>query len=225
MASKIKKPYIVSVAGMTPDDNILIIERLNCVDGVSAIELNLSCPNLIGKPQMAYDFRETDNFLYKICKDLKKPLGVKLPPYFDPVHFQKMSDILNNYPISFVTCINSIGNALVIDPHSETVVIKPKSGFGGIGGDFIKPTALANVRMFSKLLTCDISVIGCGGIKSGWDAFEHILCGASAVQIGTQLWKEGVKCFERISEELKLIMIEKGYNNINDFKGKLKEII
>ena len=225
MASKISnKPYIVSVSGMTPDDNISILEHLNCVDGVSAIELNLSCPNLIGKPQMAYDFKETDDFLYRICKDLRKPLGVKLPPYFDSVHFQKMADILNNYPISFVTCINSIGNGLVIDPHSESVVIKPKSGFGGIGGDFIKPTALANVRMFSKLLNCDISVIGCGGIKSGWDAFEHILCGASAVQIGTQLWKEGIGCFERISNELKLIMEEKGYQFVKDFRGKLKEI-
>lgn len=225
MASQIKeKPYIVSVSGMTPDDNIRILEQLNSVDGISAIELNLSCPNLPGKPQMAYDFRETDDFLYKVCKDLRKPLGVKLPPYFDFIHFEKMAAILNNYPISFVTCINSIGNGLVIDPHSESVVIKPKGGFGGIGGDFIKPTALANVRMFSKLLNCDISVIGCGGIKTGLDAFEHILCGASAVQIGTQLWKEGVGCFERISNELKLIMEKKGYRFIDDFRGKLKEI-
>jgi dihydroorotate dehydrogenase (fumarate) len=78
--------------------------------------------------------------------------------------------------------------------------------------------------MFFQLLNCDISVIGCGGIKTGLDAFEHILCGASAVQIGTQLWKEGVGCFERISNELKLIMSEKGYQFIDDFRGKLKEI-
>ena len=226
-AEKIKvhnKPYFISVSGMTPDDNILILRELSHNHCVDAIELNLSCPNLFGKPQMAYDFDETDDFLYKICKDLVKPLGVKLPPYFDMIHFERMAKILNNYPINFVTCINSIGNGLVIDTESESVVIKPKNGFGGIGGDFIKPTALANVRMFYQLLRSDIQVIGCGGIKSGKDAFEHILCGASAVQIGTQLWKEGLYCFERISNELKNIMIEKGYTNISQFRGKLKSL-
>ena len=93
-----------------------------------------------------------------------------------------------------------------------------------IGGDYIKPTALANVRIFSQLLRPSIAVIGCGGVKSGSDAFEHILCGATAVQIGTQLMKEGTDCFARIATELQQIMQQKGYTNINDFKGKLKTI-
>jgi dihydroorotate dehydrogenase (fumarate) len=110
-----------------------------------------------------------------------------------------------------------------IDTATESTVIKPKNGFGGIGGLFIKPTALANVRMFYKLLN-NIDVVGCGGVQTGQDAFEHILCGASMVQIGTTLWEEGKTCFERISNELTEIMEIKGYNSINDFKGKLNEI-
>ena len=74
------------------------------------------------------------------------------------------------------------------------------------------------------LLDKSVSVIGCGGIKNGQDAFEHILCGASAVQIGTQFMREGTGCFERIESELLALMKEKGYNSINDFKGKLKEV-
>ena len=155
---------------------------------------------------------------------MKQPLGVKLPPYFDMPHFDMMAEVLNNFPISFVTCVNSIGNGLVVDPVSETTVIKPKHGFGGIGGDFIKPTALANVRKFYTLLDKTVSVIGCGGIKNGQDAFEHILCGASAVQIGTQFMREGEGCFERIEKELSSIMKDKGYSSIEDFKGSLKDV-
>lgn len=55
------------------------------------------------------------------------------------------------------------------------------------------------------------------------DAFEMILCGASAVQVGTCHWNEGPKCFDRICKELEDLMAKKGYSSIEDFKGKLKE--
>ena len=61
-----------------------------------------------------------------------------------------------------------------------------------------------------------------GGIITGLDAFEYILCGASAVQIGTIFYKEGVECFERISNELINIMKDKKYTNLESFRGKLK---
>ena len=59
--------------------------------------------------------------------------------------------LINKYDIDFLTCINSIGNGLVINPETDTVVIKPKNGFGGIGGSCIKATALANVRKFYRV--------------------------------------------------------------------------
>ena len=131
----------------------------------------------------------------------------------------KRAAIFNKFPLSFVNCVNSIGNGLYID--DETVVIRPKNGFGGIGGEYIKPTALANVHAFYQRLNPTIQIIGTGGVLTGRDAFEHILCGASMVQVGTTLHKEGVGVFERITEELKAIMLEKGYESIEDFRGKL----
>lgn len=222
--AKYNKPFFLSVSGMSLEENIKIIQHLNHIDEISAIELNLSCPNLPGKPQTAYDFAQTEIVLEKIMPLCSKPLGVKLPPYFDIIHFHQMAEILNQFPLRFVTCINSIGNALVIDSDKEEVVIKPKDGFGGIGGDYVKPTALANVRQFYTLLRKDIDVVGCGGIKSGVDAFEHILCGASVVQLGTILMQEGVSAFDRIAQELQEIMQKKGYQNLLDFKGKLKSL-
>lgn len=223
-ATNYVKPFLLSVAGLTLDNNLTMLKAIRQVDAVAAVELNLSCPNVIGKPQTGYDFDRTKYVLDCIFAFYDKPLGVKLPPYFDIVHFEIMADILNQYPLQFVTCVNSIGNGLLIDVDAESIVIKPKGGFGGIGGDYIKPTALANVHKFYQLLRNDIAIIGCGGVKSGQDAFEHILCGASAVQIGTQLMRVGTNCFRQIAIELQDIMQKKGYSCLDDFRGKLKHL-
>jgi dihydroorotate dehydrogenase (fumarate) len=133
-----------------------------------------------------------------------------------------MADILNNSKVQFATCINSVGNGLVIDPEKEQAVIKPKGGFGGIGGKAIKPVALANVRKFRELLKPEIAVIGCGGVMNGIDVFEHILAGADAVQIGTALQQEGTPVFDRLIKEFKEVLQGKGYTKLSDFKNKLK---
>ena len=93
----------------------------------------------------------------------------------------------------------------------------------------MKPIALSNVRMLYTLLRergrGDIDIVGVGAVYSGKDAFELILCGASAVQVGTCHWTEGSACFSRIANELGDIMSSKGYSSIQDFKGKLKPFV
>lgn len=217
------KLIMLSVAGLSKTENLELLAIANQSAAIKIIELNLSCPNIPGKPQTGYDFDATESLLNEAFAICQTPIAVKLPPYFDMAHFEAMAEVLNKFPLAYVCCVNSIGNGMWIDTATESTVIKPKNGFGGIGGLFIKPTALANVRMFYKLLN-NIDVVGCGGVQTGQDAFEHILCGASMVQIGTTLWEEGKTCFERISNELAEIMNVKGYNSINDFKGKLNEI-
>jgi len=222
--NKYSKPFIISVAGLTLNDNIEIIKEINnYTQFINGIELNLSCPNISGKSQIGYNFKEMDIFLEKVSTIINPYLnfGLKLPPYFDMEHFIIVSDIINKYPIYTITCINSLGNGLVIDPYKNTTLIKPKSGHGGIGGKAIKSIALSNVRQFYKLTNCEI--IGCGGITNGIDVYEHILCGASAVQIGTSFYKDK-HCFDRIYKEFLEFIQTKNYNNIMEFKGKLKTI-
>lgn len=216
------KPHFLSLVGLTVDETHHILKIVEASDYKCLVEVNLSCPNVPGKPQIAYDFETTDQILSDIFSYYTKPLGVKLPPYFDIVHFDQAASIFNKYPLSFINSINSIGNALIIE--DESVVIKPKNGFGGLGGDYIKPTALANVHAFYQRLNPSIKIIGTGGIKTGRDAFEHILCGASMVQVGTALYQEGPEIFTRLTKELKEIMVEKGYNSLEDFRGKLHYI-
>ncbi len=217
-------PLFFSIAGMSPEENLEMLDIIQKSAFSGITELNLSCPNVPGKPQLAYDFQATEQLLEKVFAFFKKPLGVKLPPYFDLAHFDQMADILNKFPLTYVNSVNSVGNALYINIEEEAVVIKPKNGFGGLGGQYIKPTALANVRAFYTRLKPEIQIIGTGGIETGQDTFEHLLCGASMLQIGTALHKEGPEIFTRIGRELQEIMDKKGYQTIDEFRGKLKSL-
>ena len=123
----------LSVVGLSYDE---IVENLRTIEASAyqgVTEFNLSCPNVPGKPQIAYDFELTERLLTEVFSFFTKPLGLKLPPYFDIAHFDQMAAILNRFPLTYVNCVNSIGNGLYIDVDKEQVVIKPKGGFGGLG--------------------------------------------------------------------------------------------
>ena len=231
IANEFKKPYIISMSGLNLDENMIMIDKIItalATKKIYGIEINLSCPNIVGKGQLAYNFNELNiylNDIFKVLRGVKLNIGIKLPPYFEIEHFTIVGTILNKYPIDYITCINSVGNGLIVDYLKESVTIKPKKGCGGIGGSYIKPTALSNVWNFYnvfKELNSDIKIVGCGGIVNGCDAFEHILCGASMVQIGTQFYKDGINCFQSINYQLNNLIKSKDYITYDDFRGKLK---
>ena len=252
------KPYMVSISGKTLEDNLQMLEKISIAiqeqqkqkqqtnqgvgeePQIAAVELNLACPNIVGKPTIGYDFEQMEDVLHRVsllpCFGMNTnsgrqvhpplfPLGVKLPPYFDRSHFIMAATILNKYKhiLTYVATINTIGNALAVDYHAEMKAVRPNGGFAGLSGPAVKYTALANVCMMRELLDECIDVVGVGGVQTGKDAFEMILCGAHAVQVGTCHWLEGPSCFDRICSELRLIMKEKQYSNIEDFRGKLKD--
>ncbi len=217
------KPVIASIAGLCEDDFPTIAQVINGAKP-DLVEVNLSCPNIPGKPQIGYDADASERLMKRVRKVITVPMGVKLPPYFDPAHHQLMGDVIGRCGVDFLNLINSVGNGLVVNPETETVVIKPKGGFGGLGGSIIKPVALANVRAFWNYFQGKMPIIGTGGVISGVDAFEHLLCGASAVQIGTVLVEEGVGVFARLEQELAACLEKKGYKSVADGRGKLKEL-
>ncbi|UOO81920.1 dihydroorotate oxidase [Uruburuella testudinis] len=218
------KTYFVSLTGFNVEEDIALLRQVQASDFEGIVELNLSCPNVPGKPQTGYDFEAVTRILEAVFDLYRAPLGIKLPPYFDLVHFDQIAAILNRFPLAYVNSVNSIGNGLCVDAAAESVLIKPKQGFGGIGGAYLKPTALANVFAFRQRLNSSIQIIGTGGVQNGTDVFEHILCGADMVQVGTVLHQEGVAVFERLTRELKAVMAQKGYGGIDEFKGRLKTL-
>jgi dihydroorotate dehydrogenase (fumarate) len=234
-----QKPYLVSLSGKTLADNIEMIKRIAkapTLSSIAGIELNLACPNVIGKPIIAYDFEQMDTILTQVATTIRHecqtginkfpPLGVKLPPYFDFLHYQSAADVLNRHKdiIRYVATINTVGNALAIDgAYAEAPWISSNQGFAGMSGPAVKYIALANVRKLRQLLDASIDIVGVGGIQSGQDVFDMILAGATCCQTATTHWKEGPDCFDRILRELREIMIAKGYRkNVAEFRNQLK---
>lgn len=218
MANHVTKPYIVSVASVGPlEDMKQVVDHLAKNPKIFAIEINLSCPNVVGKPQPAYDFERLDHYLKVLTSDLDKPWGLKMPPYFDTTHFEAVATILKTHNPHYIACINSVPLGLVIDGDTETYAIKPNQGRGGLGGQVIKPIALSNVQTFRVLMGPELTIVGCGGIASGMDAYEHFLAGATMVQIGTTLMRDGVdEGSARIAKELEDILHAKGIKSLGD---------
>ena len=223
------KPYIQSIIPFNMEEMLHMLSHIESEAKGSRrrlVEVNLSCPNIVGKTILAYDMEALEQYLAYI--DLMEfdnlTIGLKLPPYYEPFQFDAVSELIKKYNknIKFITCINSIVSGLLVDPVTNKTKIRPKSGFGGVGGIYCKPTALANVKQFYDRLNGVVDIVGCGGVVTGMDVYEHILCGATAVQVGTQLMKEGPECFERLNEELKKFMKVRGYTKLEEFRGKLE---
>lgn len=215
------KPVVASIVAFSLAEYVAVAEYISARQP-DLVEVNLSCPNVVGEPQVGYDFRASAAILKAVRRVVRQPMGVKIPPYLDLAHHEEMARVLRESGADFLVAINSIGNALVIDPDREETVIRPKEGLGGLGGACIKPVALANVRVFHQLLGADFPIIGVGGVESGRDVFEHLLAGAGAVQVGTALVREGVGVFSRLGDELASLLEAKGYASAAQVVGRLK---
>ncbi len=127
LAEKYSKPIIGSLIAMNPEDFPVMVEAFELHSACVAIEINLSCPNVIGKAQVGYDFDDTRDVLEKVCRYKNRlAFGVKLPPYFDFAYYEMMVKVLLDFPIDFITCINTVGNTLILDPIHHKPVLKPK---------------------------------------------------------------------------------------------------
>jgi dihydroorotate dehydrogenase (fumarate) len=108
------KPYIVSLSGLSLADNLEMLTTVFQTPGVSAIELNLACPNIPGKPTVAYDFEQMEAVLDAVtslpCFGTV-PFGVKLAPYFDVPHVQRAAKLVARHPgISFIVSVNTVSD-------------------------------------------------------------------------------------------------------------------
>lgn len=173
------KPIILSIDGSNPDDTKYMLEHYSksINSGHEIVEINISCPNIkstSNKP-IAMSKKLLADFLNHIFKKSYNNLyiGLKLPPYFYDYQINGIANIINQFPVNFITCSNTIPNALNIEPFFK----------GGLSG--LKPIALSNIVAFKKYLNTTTDIIGCGGIESSDDVKDYLKCGAKLVQIGT----------------------------------------
>jgi dihydroorotate dehydrogenase (fumarate) len=213
------KPLIASVAGLQPEHFAPMARRLGEV--ASALEINLSCPNVASKPQLAFDLEASRSVLGQVREATDCDLWVKLPPYQDRRLIEAMAGVLLESGVQAAVCINS-PSGLEVDVDTETSCIHPNGGMGGAGGRDILRIALWNVRQLALALGGRVAVVGCGGIESGADVLRHVLAGASAVEVGTAYLVEGPGIFARLEAELRELLQKKGAAALLEKRGQLR---
>jgi len=202
-----KKPVIVSVTGSPADVNLCYDHIISSSASRSlplAVEVNLSCPNIIDAPPPAYDQASLEKYLAALPDQPQIPIGLKTPPYTHEGQFRSLIQALKSAPgkISFLTATNTLGSCTILNPESNKAVL-PGPGLGGMAGPSLHPLALGNVLTLARMLRSDgdlshIGIIGVGGV-SDREGFDRMRAkGAMAVGVATGLGREGVGVFDKI---------------------------
>lgn len=206
---------IVNVSGSTIEEYVEVAEKINKLEKIAGIELNISCPNVKSggmafgtNPEMAADVTRAVRMV------TSKPLMVKLSP--NVTNIAEIAIAAEEAGADVLTLINTL-LGMAIDVERRRPVLSTVTG--GLSGPAIKPIALRMVWQVSKAVR--IPVIGMGGIMNATDAIEFLLAGASAVQVGTANFIDpavSVKIIKGIEEYL----LRHKISHVTELTGALK---
>ncbi len=205
---------IANVNGSTVEEYIEVTEKVNELDRITAIELNISCPNVkeggmsfgISCPGAIAVTRE----VRRVCS---KPLIVKLSPNVTDI--AEIAKAVEEHGADSVSLVNTF-LGMAIDAEKRIPLLSTVTG--GLSGPAIKPIALRMVWQVYHAVK--IPIIGMGGIMNATDAIEFMLAGASAVQVGTAIFKDPFIPLQ-IIDGIENYMERHGLNSINDIVGNL----
>ncbi len=171
--------FIVNVSGSSPDDYAQCAAKVNELDHIPAIELNISCPN-VRQGGMAFGVTAAGaaSVVKAVRKSYGKTLIVKLSPNVTDI--TEIAKAVEAEGADSVSLINTLmGTSIDIERRRFNLSI----GTGGLSGPAVKPVALCMVHKVAK--SVNIPVVGLGGIMTAEDAIEFFMAGASAIEIGT----------------------------------------
>lgn len=169
---------IVNVGGGPLEEFVYVTERLADCEGIDALEINMSCPNVSGGLDFSTDPRRAADLIGTLRRVTSLPIIAKLTPNITDI--TEIATHVEEAGADAISTINTI-RGMAIDISTR----RPKLGaiMGGLSGPAIKPVAIAAVYQVAKRVR--IPVIGIGGISSAEDALEFMIAGATAVQVGT----------------------------------------
>ena len=170
---------IVNVSGSSPDDYAECAARIDALDNIPAIELNISCPNVKdGSMAFGVTCEGAASVVKAVRRRYNKTLIVKLSP--NVTNIADIARAVEAEGADSVSLINTLmGMAIDIERRQPMLSIST----GGLSGPAVKPVAVRMVWQVAKAV--DIPVIGLGGISTAADAIEFFMAGASAIEIGT----------------------------------------
>lgn len=171
--------WIVNVSGSSPEDYAECAARIDALDAVPAIELNISCPNVKdGGMAFGVTCAGAESVVRAVRDRYHKTLIVKLSP--NVTNIADIARAVEAAGADSVSLINTLmGMAVDIEKRKKVLSI----GTGGLSGPCVKPVALRMVYQVAHAV--QIPVIGLGGIMTAKDALEFLMCGATAIEIGT----------------------------------------
>jgi dihydroorotate dehydrogenase (NAD+) catalytic subunit len=202
---------IVNISGNTVEDYAKLANKLN-VDGVDALEINISCPNVkkgglaFGtQPEMAASVVEA------VRAETDMTLITKLSP--NVADITSIARAVEEAGTDIISLINTL-LGMKIDIHRHEPILANK--MGGLSGPAIKPVAIRMVYQVAQAV--DVPLIGMGGISNAEDAIEFFLAGASAISVGTANFVNPEVTME-ILDGIEKYLVEKGYEDINEIVG------
>ena len=207
---------IANVNGSTVEEYVALTEKINKLDHIPAIELNISCPN-VKEGGMAFGVSCPSAIAVTeaVRKVYDKTLIVKLSPNVTDI--AEMALAVEGAGADAISLVNTF-LGMAIDAESRKPLLSTVTG--GLSGPCIKPIALRMVWQVYKAV--NIPVFGMGGIMNAADAIEFILAGSSAIQVGTANFIDPqipVKIIKGIEE----YMERQGVENVKDLVGALKD--
>ena len=214
--SKAGTKVIVNFFGVTFDEYVACGEALSAMDGVDALEMNVSCPNIkAGGIEFGTDARVLAD-LVRACRPvIRKPLWIKLTPNTSDI--VALAKACAEGGADGLSIINTI-TGMAIDVKTR----RPKiaTTFGGLSGPAIKPIALRMVHQVRRA-GVPLPISGIGGIQNATDAVEFFLAGASTVQVGTQNFVDP-DAAARLVSELQRMLAADGISDVRELIGALR---
>lgn len=205
---------IVNVVGHDFDEYVWLCEHFDAEEGIAALELNLSCPNVKGGMKFATDAGECERLVAACRKATKLPLIAKLSPNVTSV--PEIARAAEKGGADILSAINTLVGMSIDwrkrEPRLANIT-------GGMSGPAVKPVALRCVWEAAR--SVKLPIIAIGGISNADDVLEFMVAGASACQIGTILFVEP-DAGTTILAELKKKLIEAGVKNPAELVGTLK---
>ncbi|HEY93219.1 MAG TPA: dihydroorotate dehydrogenase [Dehalococcoidia bacterium] len=210
-------PVIVNIAGETINEYAKIANKLDGVAGISAVEVNISCPNIkAGGAEFGTNPKSAAEVTTAVRAATSLPVLVKLTPNTSDI--AEVAIAVAEAGADAISLINTL-KAMVIDITKRRPLLG--SITGGLSGPAIKPVALYMVYEVAGAV--ELPIIGCGGITTAIDAVEFIMAGASAIQVGTTSFTNPRAPLD-VLEGIEEFMKQEGINNLTDLIGTTRRL-
>jgi dihydroorotate dehydrogenase (NAD+) catalytic subunit len=206
---------IISIAGETVDEYGVLARRLRALSGISAVEVNISCPNVENRGQVFACHPDT---AVAVIESVRRNIGGELPIIAklspDVTDIVEIASAVINAGVDGLALINTL-LGMVIDTNSMRPKLAGKTG--GLSGPAIRPVAVRTIYQVHQAFP-NTPIVGMGGVATGRDAFELILAGASAVSVGTATFGNPNAAMQ-IKEELSQLLTKNGFSDFRDAIG------